>query len=67
MNTDGERSEHATSVDHSVATMLINVVSHDMSPLVRKVSLFYLSVTLVFSFNEIIWTLLSKNRSSDIC
>lgn len=40
MNTDSERTEHATIIDHNVATMLVNVVSHDMSPLVRMVSNF---------------------------
>lgn len=50
MNTDSERTEHATSVDHSVAAMLINVVSHDMSPLVRKVSSFsFCTLTLIFN------------------
>jgi hypothetical protein len=33
-----ERSEHANNIDHSIAMTLINTVSHDMSPLVRKVS-----------------------------
>jgi regulator-associated protein of mTOR len=33
-----ERSEHANNIDHSIAMTLINNVSHDMSPLVRKVS-----------------------------
>ncbi|RZF33857.1 hypothetical protein LSTR_LSTR008980 [Laodelphax striatellus] len=32
-----ERSEHANNIDQSVAMMLINTVSNDMSPLVRKV------------------------------
>jgi hypothetical protein len=32
-----ERSEHANNIDHSIAMTLINTVSHDMSPLVRKV------------------------------
>lgn len=38
-----ERSEHANNIDQSVAMMLINTVSQDMSPLVRKVNiiLFY--------------------------
>ncbi|XP_067006454.1 regulatory-associated protein of mTOR isoform X2 [Anabrus simplex] len=31
-----ERSEHANNIDHSIAMTLINTVSHDMSPLVRK-------------------------------
>ncbi|XP_054282022.1 regulatory-associated protein of mTOR-like isoform X2 [Macrosteles quadrilineatus] len=31
-----ERSEHANNIDQSVAMMLINTVSHDMCPLVRK-------------------------------
>lgn len=38
MNSVVQRSEHANNIDHSVATMLLNTVSHDMSPLVRKVS-----------------------------
>lgn len=38
MNTETERTEHATNIDQSVATMLVNVVSHDMSPIVRMVS-----------------------------
>uniref|UniRef100_A0A8D8TJF2 Regulatory-associated protein of mTOR n=1 Tax=Cacopsylla melanoneura TaxID=428564 RepID=A0A8D8TJF2_9HEMI len=36
MNSVVERSEHANNIDHSVATMLLNTVSHDMCPLVRK-------------------------------
>ena len=32
-----ERSEHANNIDHSIAMTLINTVSYDMSPLVRKV------------------------------
>ncbi|XP_065210456.1 regulatory-associated protein of mTOR isoform X2 [Planococcus citri] len=37
MNTDElERTKHATNIDQSVAMMLINVVSQDMSTLVRK-------------------------------
>lgn len=31
-----DRTEHANSIDHSVATMLLNTVSLDMSPLVRQ-------------------------------
>lgn len=31
-----ERSEHANNIDHSIAMTLINTVSQDMSPLVRK-------------------------------
>ncbi|GLG94261.1 Regulatory-associated protein of mTOR [Gryllus bimaculatus] len=31
-----ERSEHANNIDHSIAMTLINTVSNDMSPLVRK-------------------------------
>ncbi|XP_075231155.1 regulatory associated protein of MTOR complex 1 [Lycorma delicatula] len=31
-----DRSEHANNIDQSVAMMLINTVSQDMSPLVRK-------------------------------
>lgn len=37
MNTEMERSKHAINIDHSVAMMLINVVSQDMNTLVRKV------------------------------
>lgn len=42
-----ERSEHANNIDHSIAMTLINTVSHDMSPLVRKVSS---SIILFISF-----------------
>ncbi|CAG2054634.1 unnamed protein product, partial [Timema podura] len=31
-----ERSEHANNIDHSIAMTLINTVTYDMSPLVRK-------------------------------
>ncbi|KAJ9585619.1 hypothetical protein L9F63_002589, partial [Diploptera punctata] len=31
-----ERSEHANNIDHSIAMTLINTISYDMSPLVRK-------------------------------
>lgn len=37
VNSVSERSEHANNIDHSIAMTLINTVSHDMSPLVRKV------------------------------
>lgn len=30
-----ERSEHANNIDHAVAMNLMNIVSQDMSPLVR--------------------------------
>uniref|UniRef100_A0A0A9WPK3 Regulatory-associated protein of mTOR n=2 Tax=Lygus hesperus TaxID=30085 RepID=A0A0A9WPK3_LYGHE len=36
INSATERSEHANNIDHSVAMNLLNVVSKDMSPLVRK-------------------------------
>lgn len=38
INSVTTRSEHANNIDQIIAMTLINTVSHDMSPLVRKVS-----------------------------
>lgn len=38
INSVTTRSEHANNIDQIIAMMLINTVSHDMCPLVRKVS-----------------------------
>ncbi|CAH1990620.1 unnamed protein product [Acanthoscelides obtectus] len=50
INSVGERSEHANSIDHSVAMTLVNTVSGDMSCLVRKELINALQwIVLVFS------------------
>ncbi|XP_063240592.1 LOW QUALITY PROTEIN: regulatory-associated protein of mTOR [Bacillus rossius redtenbacheri] len=36
INSASERSDHANNIDHSIAMTLINTVTYDMSPLVRK-------------------------------
>ncbi|XP_046991838.1 regulatory-associated protein of mTOR isoform X1 [Schistocerca americana] len=36
INSVTERSEHANNIDHTIAMTLLNTVSYDMSPLVRK-------------------------------
>lgn len=41
-----ERSEHANNIDQSVAMTLINTVSQDMCPLVRKVKSFLITFTI---------------------
>jgi len=38
INSVTTRSEHANNIDQIIAMTLINTVSHDMCPLVRKVS-----------------------------
>lgn len=37
INAVQERSEHANKIDQNIAITLLNTVSKDMSPLVRKV------------------------------
>lgn len=55
MNSSIQRSEHANNIDQTVAMMLINTVIYDMSPLVRKVSLFFL---LLNKFLKILYKIL---------
>lgn len=40
VNSVTTRSEHANNIDQIIAMTLINTVSHDMCPLVRKVCKF---------------------------
>ena len=44
VNSVKTRSEHANNIDQTIAMMLINTVTYDMCPLVRKVCIIFLYV-----------------------
>jgi regulator-associated protein of mTOR len=52
MNSVGERTEHANSLDHSIALNLLNSVSDDASPLIRRELVVALNIVVkVFEAN----------------
>ncbi|KAI5723075.1 hypothetical protein M8J76_000957 [Diaphorina citri] len=64
MNSVTQRSEHANNIDHSVATMLLNTVSHDMSPLVRKELVVALQWIVIVFENSFLSVALHELRES---
>lgn len=70
INSVTTRSEHANNIDQIIAMTLINTVSHDMCPLVRKVSqdcnLKSINIgKLLTNYNEIIYVGISCGSSMD--
>ncbi|KAL0278568.1 UNVERIFIED_CONTAM: hypothetical protein PYX00_000353 [Menopon gallinae] len=64
-----DRTEHANFIDHSVATMLLNKVSLDMSPLVRQelvVALQWMVLLFENSFVSVAMAEESKNKESPV-
>jgi len=62
INSVTTRSEHANNIDQIIAMTLINTISHDMCPLVRKVSrnynIIYIKLNYLFNYDVIMMKLL---------
>ncbi|XP_015791630.1 regulatory-associated protein of mTOR isoform X2 [Tetranychus urticae] len=65
----GERTDHANTIDHSIGITLINTVSNDGSPLVRKELVVALQCLILLFENQFVavaYQMLEEDRSKEL-